>query len=119
VARVEADGYNPADAERALIDFAQAVDVLDTVRADWVAAGRPSVRGGEGPSREHPLLQSMQAQQQHVSALGARLGLDPKARREMGAAGWRRGSPRAPDRAAPLRSVASIRGGLRERESRA
>ena len=99
VAVIEGTGDDPQRSARVLVDYAIAVDVCDELRRQWQAAGRPTTTLG---SREqdvaHPILSELRAQQKHVLDLGARLGLDPKARRELGTAGWRLGQARSPDR---------------------
>jgi hypothetical protein len=106
-------------ARRALADLAIACEVADELRRCWEDDGRPlTAPGSRDQPVEHPLIESLREQQRHVSALGAWLGLDSKALREMGGSGWRRGAPRAPDHAASLRpsKVVPIAEGLRERE---
>ena len=99
---IEGTGDDPRRSARTLVDYAIAVDVADELRSQWQAAGRPAMTLG---SREqdvgHPLLAELRAQQKHVADLGARLGLDPKARRELATAGWRLGQARSPDRRQP------------------
>ena len=101
---IEATGDDPQRSARVLVDYAIAVDVADELRAQWQAAGRPTTTlGSKDQDVAHPILSELRAQQKHVAELGARLGLDVKARRELGTAGWRRGQARSPDRR-PLRS---------------
>ena len=99
VETIEGLGEDPQRSAQALRDYAIAVDVADELRERWEDAGRPtSALGSREQPVGHPLLAELRAQQRHVAELRARLGLDPKARRELGQAGWARGHPRSPDR---------------------
>jgi len=97
IASLEADSAELEGAWPVLIAFAEAVDIAERARDEWLRLGCPMVRVGEGPEREHVLIGILRSQHGKIGELSERLRLDPKARRGF-APGWTLGKARSPDR---------------------
>jgi hypothetical protein len=93
-AALEAAGLDPALTIGELERYSRAADRLAVVEAAWVELGRPVMaEGSKGQLIAHPLVAALRAETAAVHELA-------KALLPASAAGWRRGSARAPDRAA-------------------
>ena len=82
----------------AVVRFARAVDLVEEVRAEWIAQGRPKLFEHSNKSLvPHPLLRLLQESEAQAARAGRALKLEPNA---IGVGrGRRMGENLAPDRA--------------------
>ena len=102
VESLEALSVDPEAQAPRLRRYAKAVDVRARVEADWAKAGYPTItEGSQGQPVAHPALRELRDQARLIEMIAVELV--PK-----GAAGWRSGVPRSPDRRAPLRRSGKV-----------
>lgn len=83
--------------EAAVMRFARAVDLVEEVRVEWIAAGRPKLFEHSNKSLvPHPLLKLLQDSEVQAARAGRALKLEPSAIRV--GRGRRMGENLAPDR---------------------
>jgi phage terminase small subunit len=101
-ATLRAQGEDPAVSAGAILRYAGAVSMAASVRAEWVAAGRPGVIvGPRGRISAHPLPVLLARLERDAADLAEPLGLTPAARRRMARGiGRPTGAASAPDRTA-------------------
>lgn len=74
--------------EDAAIRYALAVDMAHELRAEWIGLGSPKLEKGGATGKvwvAHPLIKSISEAEKDAARFGSLLGLDPQARKKLGA----------------------------------